>query len=52
VVDIWILTRNAEAIARVRTRDSEAFERLIIQLQRDGLVQCTGSRIASWCTSS
>ncbi len=45
VVDAWSVTGDADAIARVRTRDSGDLERLIMALQRDGLVQRTRSQV-------
>ena len=45
VVDAWSVTGDADAIARVRTRDNEDLERLIMDLQRDGLVQRTRSQV-------
>jgi len=45
VVEAWSVTGEADAIARVRTRDNEDLERLIMDLQRDGLVQRTRSQV-------
>ncbi|MBV8429749.1 MAG: Lrp/AsnC family transcriptional regulator [Solirubrobacterales bacterium] len=45
VVEAWSVTGDADAIARVRTRDSGDLERLIMALQRDGLVQRTRSQV-------
>ena len=45
VVEAWSVTGEADAIARVRTEDNAGLERLIMQLQRDGLVQRTRSQI-------
>ena len=45
VVEAWSVTGEADAIARVRTRDNADLERLIIDLQRDGHVQRTRSQI-------
>ena len=45
VVDAWSVTGDADAIARVRTRDNEDLERLIMDLQRDGLVIRTRSQV-------
>ncbi len=45
VVDAWSVTGDADALARVRTRDSGDLERLIMALQRDGLVQRTRSQV-------
>ena len=43
VVEAWSVTGEADAIARVRTQDNADLERLIMDLQRDGLVQRTRS---------
>jgi DNA-binding Lrp family transcriptional regulator len=45
VVEAWSVTGEADAIARVRTRDNADLERLIIDLQRDGSVQRTRSQV-------
>jgi DNA-binding Lrp family transcriptional regulator len=45
VVEAWSVTGEADAIARVRTRDNEDLERLIMELQRDGLVVRTRSQV-------
>ena len=45
VVEAWSVTGEADAIARVRTRDNADLERLIMDLQRDGLVQRTRSQV-------
>ena len=45
VVEAWSVTGDADAIARVRTKDNADLERLIIELQRNGLVQRTRSVI-------
>ena len=45
VVEAWSVTGDADAIARVRTRDSGDLERVIMALQRDGLVQRTRSQV-------
>lgn len=45
VVEAWSVTGDADAIARVRTRDNADLERLIIDLQRNGLVQRTRSQV-------
>jgi Lrp/AsnC family transcriptional regulator, leucine-responsive regulatory protein len=45
VVEAWSVTGDADAIARVRTRDNEDLERLIMDLQRDGLVIRTRSQV-------
>ena len=45
VVEAWSVTGEADAIARVRTRDNSDLERLIMELQRDGLVERTRSQV-------
>jgi DNA-binding Lrp family transcriptional regulator len=45
VVEAWSVTGEADAIARVRTRDNADLERLIMELQRDGHVQRTRSQV-------
>jgi Lrp/AsnC family leucine-responsive transcriptional regulator len=45
VVEAWSITGEADAIARVRTHDNGDLERLIMELQRDGLVQRTRSQV-------
>jgi Lrp/AsnC family leucine-responsive transcriptional regulator len=45
VVEAWSVTGDADAIARVRTHDNADLERLIMELQRDGLVQRTRSQV-------
>src|SRR5215204_7787320 len=45
VVEAWSVTGDADAIARVRTEDNADLERLIIDLQRNGLVERTRSQI-------
>jgi Lrp/AsnC family leucine-responsive transcriptional regulator len=45
VVEAWSVTGEADAIARVRTHDNADLERLIMALQRDGLVQRTRSQV-------
>jgi DNA-binding Lrp family transcriptional regulator len=45
VVEAWSVTGEADAIARVRTRDNLDLERLIRDLQRDGQVVRTRSQI-------
>jgi DNA-binding Lrp family transcriptional regulator len=45
VVEAWSVTGDADVIARVRTHDNADLERLIIDLQRDGLVQRTRSQV-------
>jgi Lrp/AsnC family transcriptional regulator, leucine-responsive regulatory protein len=45
VVEAWSVTGDADAIARVRTEDNADLERLIIDLQRTGLVERTSSQM-------
>jgi DNA-binding Lrp family transcriptional regulator len=45
VVEAWSVTGEADAIARVRTEDNADLERLIVDLQRDGLVVRTRSQV-------
>lgn len=45
VVEAWSVTGEADCIARVRTVDNADLERLIMDLQRDGLVVRTRSQI-------
>jgi DNA-binding Lrp family transcriptional regulator len=45
VVEAWSVTGEADAIARVRTRDNAHLERVIMELQRDGLVERTRSQV-------
>jgi Lrp/AsnC family transcriptional regulator, leucine-responsive regulatory protein len=45
VVEAWSVTGDADAIARVRTHDNADLERLIMDLQRDGLVRRTRSQV-------
>jgi Lrp/AsnC family transcriptional regulator, leucine-responsive regulatory protein len=45
VVEAWSVTGDADAIARIRTRDNGDLERVIMDLQRDGLVQRTRSQV-------
>jgi DNA-binding Lrp family transcriptional regulator len=45
VVEAWSVTGEADAIARVRTEDNAALERLIMDLQRNGLVLRTRSQV-------
>jgi DNA-binding Lrp family transcriptional regulator len=45
VVEAWSVTGDADAIARVRTADNAALERLIMDLQRDGHVVRTRSQV-------
>jgi Lrp/AsnC family leucine-responsive transcriptional regulator len=45
VIEAWSVTGEADAIARVRTQDNADLERMIMALQRDGLVQRTRSQV-------
>ncbi len=45
VVEAWSVTGEADAIARVRTADNADLERLIIDLQANGLVDRTRSQV-------
>jgi len=45
VVEAWSVTGEADAIARVRTRDNADLERLIMALQREELVLRTRSQV-------
>jgi Lrp/AsnC family transcriptional regulator, leucine-responsive regulatory protein len=45
VVEAWSVTGEADAIARVRTEDNGALERLIMDLQKDGQVIRTRSQV-------
>ena len=45
VVEAWSIAGDADAIARVRTEDNATLERLIMELQRNGLVIRTRSQI-------
>jgi len=45
VVEAWSVTGEADAIARVRTDDNAALERLIMDLQQDGQVIRTRSQV-------
>jgi Lrp/AsnC family leucine-responsive transcriptional regulator len=45
VVEAWSVTGEADAIARVRTADNGDLERLIIDLQANGLVDRTRSQV-------
>jgi len=45
VAEAWSVTGEADAIARVRTADNADLERLIIDLQRNGLVARTRSQV-------
>ena len=43
IAEAWSVTGDADAVARVRTEDNGALERLIMELQRDGSVVRTRS---------
>ena len=45
VAEAWSVTGEADAIARVRTEDNRDLERLIIALQRNGMVERTSSQV-------
>ena len=45
VTEAWSITGDADAVARVRTSDNADLERLIIDLQRNGLVERTRSQV-------
>jgi DNA-binding Lrp family transcriptional regulator len=45
VVEAWSVTGEADAIAQVRTEDNAALERLIMDLQQNGLVIRTRSQV-------
>ena len=45
VAEAWSVTGEADAIARVRTADNADLERLIVDLQRNGLVERTRSQV-------
>jgi len=45
VVEAWSVTGDPDAIARVRTSDNAALERLITDLQRNGMVIRTSSQV-------
>ena len=45
VVEAWSITGEADAIARVRTKDNVDLERVIMDLQRDGVLERTRSQI-------
>ena len=45
VVEAWSVTGDADAIARVRTRDNRDLERLITELQGDGTVVRTRTQV-------
>jgi Lrp/AsnC family leucine-responsive transcriptional regulator len=43
VAEAWSVTGEADAVARVQTKDNADLERLLIDLQRNGLVERTRS---------
>ena len=45
VVEAWSVAGEADAVARVRTHDNGDLERLIMDLQREGLVERTRSQV-------
>ena len=45
MAEAWSVTGEADAIARVRTEDNADLERLIVDLQRNGLVERTRSQV-------
>ena len=45
VVEAWSVTGEADAIARVRTRDNADLERVIMEIQKDGPVERTRSQV-------
>lgn len=45
IVEAWSVTGEADAIARVRTRDNADLERLIMELQAEGHVVRTRSQV-------
>ena len=45
VLEAWSVTGEADAIARVRTADNSDLERVIRDLQRDGVLQRTRSQV-------
>jgi Lrp/AsnC family transcriptional regulator, leucine-responsive regulatory protein len=45
VVEAWSVTGEPDAIARVRTQDNADLERLITELQRNGMVERTRSQV-------
>ena len=45
VIEAFSVTGEADAIARLRTRDNADLERVIMELQRDGLVVRTRSQV-------
>ncbi len=45
VVEAWSVTGEADAIARVRTEDNAGLERLIMRLQKGGMIERTRSQV-------
>lgn len=45
VLEAWSVTGEADAIARVRTTDNSDLERLIRDLQRDGVLERTRTQV-------
>ena len=45
IVEAWMVTGEADAIARVKTRDAQSLEDLLLELKRDRLVERTRSEI-------
>ena len=46
VIEAWSVTGESDAIAWVRTRDNSDLERLIRDLQRDGVLERTRTQVA------
>jgi DNA-binding Lrp family transcriptional regulator len=45
VVEAWSITGDADCVVRVRARDAQDLERLIMDLQREGSVVRTRSQV-------
>jgi Lrp/AsnC family transcriptional regulator, leucine-responsive regulatory protein len=45
VIEAWSVAGEPDAVARLRTRDNADLERVIMALQRDGLVERTRSQV-------
>ena len=45
IVEAWMITGEADAIARVRARDASSLERLLLDLKRERVVDRTRSEI-------
>ncbi len=45
VVEAWSVTGEPDAIARVRTEDNAGLERLIMRLQKGGMIERTRSQV-------